>query len=158
MGDSAGYVAFLLIGIVLVVVDGQLIYRSGRSYLGDVYRSSNAAAAANRLTATLFHLVVFGVLALFSTLDMPGNSLGQVVGRLGLFLLVLALAHAVTMGIYGWIRGRQQEAQISDQILEDRAERLHHREHREASYGIALDVPDERPYVAPPLDPPGPSS
>jgi hypothetical protein len=31
--DTNAYVTFLLVGVLLVVVDGQIIYRSGRRYL-----------------------------------------------------------------------------------------------------------------------------
>ena len=153
MGATAGYVAILLVGVVLVVVDGQVIYRSGRAYLEGVYSSPEAAAGVNRLTVTLFHLVVLGLLALLSTLDTSPNSIGRIIGTLGIFLLVLAAAHATTIGIYNWLRGRQHDLQVSDRIA-----RSHTGDqvYREANQRLTLDTPEQQPHLAPPLDPPGP--
>jgi hypothetical protein len=155
MGATTSYLAVLLVGIILVVIDGQLIYRSGRTYLEETYDSPEAAAAVNRLTVGLFHLVVLGLLALLSTLDTSVDTVGRIVATLGLFLLVLAIAHAITIGIYGWLRSRQQDIRISDKIAQSRVEG---QVRRQADPGIDPDVPEQHPQLAPPLDPPGPAA
>ncbi|MDT7788020.1 MAG: hypothetical protein QOF58_6439, partial [Pseudonocardiales bacterium] len=68
MGDS--YVTFLVLGIVLVVVDGQLIYRSGKGYLKRAAYDDEQAGGMMKLTAVLFHLVVLGLLALVSIIEI----------------------------------------------------------------------------------------
>jgi hypothetical protein len=102
------YLSFLAIGIALVLIDGQIIYRSGRRYLENSYGDPAAGASMTRLVTVLFHLATLGVLALISTIDMGGSDLPGVVGRIGVLLLILALAHAITLGVLARIRGEQE--------------------------------------------------
>ncbi|SFW80658.1 hypothetical protein [Amycolatopsis australiensis] len=102
------YLSFLAIGIALVFIDGQIIYRSGRRYLENSYGDPAAGASMTRLVTVLFHLATLGVLALVSTIDMGGSDLPGVVGRLGVLLLILALAHAITLAALARIRGEQE--------------------------------------------------
>ncbi len=102
------YLSFLAIGVALIVIDGQIIYRSGRRYLENSYGDPAAGASMTRLVTVLFHLATLGVLALISTIDMGGSDLPGVVGRIGVLLLILALAHAITLGVLARIRGEQE--------------------------------------------------
>ncbi|MGW4062994.1 hypothetical protein ACWEGE_32255 [Amycolatopsis sp. NPDC004747] len=102
------YLSFLAIGVALVLIDGQIIYRSGRRYLENSYGDPAAGASMTRLVTVLFHLATLGVLALLSTIEMGGSDLPGVVGRLGVLLLILALAHAITLGVLARIRGEQE--------------------------------------------------
>ncbi|MEQ0564115.1 hypothetical protein ABJI51_33960 [Amycolatopsis sp. NEAU-NG30] len=102
------YLSFLAIGVALVLIDGQVIYRSGRRYLENSYGDPAAGASMTRLVTVLFHLATLGVLALISTIEMGGSDLPGVVGRLGVLLLILALAHAITLGVLARIRGEQE--------------------------------------------------
>ncbi|KDN20981.1 hypothetical protein [Amycolatopsis rifamycinica] len=102
------YLSFLAIGIALVLIDGQIIYRSGRRYLENSYGDPAAGASMTRLVTVLFHLATLGVLALLSTIEMGGSDLPGVVGRIGVLLLILALAHAITLGVLARIRGEQE--------------------------------------------------
>lgn len=144
MEDS--YVTFLLLGIVLVVVDGQLIYHSGKGYLRRAYDDEQAGAMM-RLTAVLFHLVVLGLLALVSIIDIEtGDPVKNVVVKLGVVLLLLALAHGVTMAILARIRDRQLQQQLADQMAEEH--RIY--EERHAHVGEPRPAPKiESPYSAP---------
>ena len=118
MGDS--YVTFLVLGIVLVVVDGQLIYHSGKGYLKRAAYDDDQAGAMMKLTAVLFHLVVLGLLALVSIINVDtGDPVKNVVVKLGVVLLLLALAHGVTMAILARIRDRQLQQQLADQMAEE---------------------------------------
>ncbi len=54
------YLAFLLCGVLLVLIDGQILYRSGLKYLGSAYQADSARSVM-QLVAVLFHLVVLGV-------------------------------------------------------------------------------------------------
>jgi hypothetical protein len=106
--DTNAYVTFLLVGVLLVVVDGQIIYRSGRRYLEGSYGDPAAGASMTRLVTVFFHLAVLGLLALLSTIDLGGGStLPAVVGKLGVMLLVLAIAHGITIAVLSRIRDEQ---------------------------------------------------
>ncbi|MFD8494531.1 hypothetical protein [Amycolatopsis sp. NPDC059657] len=105
--DTNAYLTFLLIGVALVAVDGQIIYRSGRRYLENSYGDAEAGASMTRLVTVLFHLAVLGLLALLSTIDMGGSDLPGIVGRVGVLLLVLAIAHGITLAVLGRIREEQ---------------------------------------------------
>jgi hypothetical protein len=144
MEDS--YVTFLVLGIVLVVVDGQLIYHSGKGYLKRAYDEEEATSMI-RLAVVLFHLVVLGLLALVSLISVEtGNATKDVVMKLGIVLLLLALAHAVTMAILARIRDRQMQQQLADQMAEEH--RIY--EERHAHVGEPRPAPKiESPYSAP---------
>jgi hypothetical protein len=118
--DVNGYVTFLLVGVVLVLIDGQIIFRSGRGYLRKVYEPE-AARSMIQLVAGLFHLVVLGLLALISMINIDtGLPVRDVVAQLGVLLLVLAAAHGLTITILMRIRDRRWQEQISDEITESR--------------------------------------
>ncbi|WP_410625409.1 hypothetical protein [Amycolatopsis sp. cmx-8-4] len=105
--STNAYLAFLLIGALLVVADGQIIYRSGRRYLENSYGDPAAGASMARLVTVLFHLATLGVLALVSTINIGGD-LPSIIARIGVLLLILALAHAITLGALARIRGEQE--------------------------------------------------
>lgn len=106
--STNAYLSFLAIGVALILLDGQIIYRSGKRYLGNVGGSPAAAASMARLVTTLFHLSTLGVLALISTIGIGGSDLPGVVGRIGVLLLVLAVAHAITLAALARIRGERE--------------------------------------------------
>jgi hypothetical protein len=149
MSDNA-YLTFLLISVVLVLIDGQFIYRSGRRYLEHSYGDPAAGASMIRLITVMFHFAVLGVLALLSTIDFGGSSMPAVVGRLGIVLLLLAVAHGITLAILGRIRG--------DQVMETAV--TGRREQRNAQHGtngpIITPVPGQQggryPSVSPGLE------
>ena len=121
--DNGSYALFLILGIVLVAADGQVIYRSGLRYLANSYSDRNSARSMARLVSTLFHLAVLGVLALISTIHVAaGTPMESVVLRLGIMLLVLALAHGLTVSALTRIRNRlevenatMRRMQVNDQ-------------------------------------------
>ncbi|MBN6033574.1 hypothetical protein [Amycolatopsis sp. 195334CR] len=106
--ETNAYITFLVLATLLVVVDGQIIYRSGRRYLEHSYGDPAAGASMTRLITVLFHLAVLGVLALLSTIDSGGdNATEAVVWKLGITLIVLAIAHGVTLTVLSRIRDNQ---------------------------------------------------
>lgn len=119
--SADSYLAFLLCGVVLVLIDGQLLYRSGVRYLGSAY-PADSARSVMQLVAVLFHLVVLGVLALISTIDVEsGLPIRDLVVKLGVLLLALGVAHGVTMAILMTIRSRRRDEQlIEDEISANR--------------------------------------
>jgi hypothetical protein len=138
--DSSAYVTFLAVGVILVVIDGQIIHRSGKRYLnkGD----SEAGSSMTTLITVLFHLAVLGVLALLSTIGFPGGSSAPgIVGRIGVMLLVLAVAHAVTLGVLTRMR--------EEQVVEDVNARLNSRADRAPREPTAPEGPFRGPSVGP---------
>jgi hypothetical protein len=117
--DNGSYVAFLIIGIVLVAIDGHLIYRSAVRYLTNSYTARSSATSMARLVSVLFHLVVLGVLALVSVIDFSvGGQLQTVVMRLGVLLLILAAAHGVTITILNRMRDRLDTEELTMERIE----------------------------------------
>jgi hypothetical protein len=117
--DTSSYVTFLLIGVLLVLIDGQILYRVGLGYLQKVY-PSDSARSVMQLVAVLFHLVVLGILALISTLDVAtGMPFRDLVVKWGVVLLGLAAAHGLTMAILVAMRNRRREEQLEDEMAGD---------------------------------------
>jgi protein-S-isoprenylcysteine O-methyltransferase Ste14 len=134
-------VAFLLIGTVLVLVDGQIIYRNGRKYLQQSAPSASAESLT-KLVSVLFHLAVLGVLALISTIDIPTDTTVEgVVVRLGVILLVIGLAHWIAISALTRIRDRQEV----DGLHQEREARRIANEQANAAYGTSVPVPTESP-------------
>ncbi|WP_326834167.1 hypothetical protein VSH64_04455 [Amycolatopsis rhabdoformis] len=145
--STEAYVSFLAIGVVLVLIDGQVIYRSGRGYLESSYGDAAAGASMTRLVTVLFHLVTLGLLALLSTIPLGESDLPGVVGRVGVLLLVLAIVHAITLAVLGRIRGEQ----VGEAVVNRRISR---REAEERGVVMTSPVPAQDtsyPDVSPPL-------
>src|SRR6478736_103688 len=97
--DASSYVTFLLIGILLVLIDGQILYRGGLGYLQKVYAADNARSVM-QLVTVLFHLVGIRLSAAILTLDRPNRMpIRDLVVKWGVVLLGLAAAHGLTMAI-----------------------------------------------------------
>lgn len=114
--NTDAYVTFLVLGVLLIAVDGQIIYRSGLRYLRGAADNEDSAASMIRLVTVLFHLTVLGVLALLSTVDIGGSTMPAVVGRLGVLLLLLAIAHGIAVAVLG----RIHDGQIDETIVRNR--------------------------------------
>ena len=120
--NDGGYVTFLILGIALVAADGFLIYRSGVRYLANAHTARSSATSMARLVTVLFMLVVLGVLALVSVIEVDaGGALQTVVVRLGVLLLILAAAHAITIAVLNQMRDRLN----TEKLTMERIERNH---------------------------------
>ncbi len=116
--DVGGYMTFLIVGVALIVIDGQLIARSGRGYL---QRAGDAKASRSmiRLVTALVYLVMLGLLALISLINVDtGLPVRDLVVKLGVLMLVLAVAHGVTIAILLRMKDRQDE--MADEVIESR--------------------------------------
>ncbi|EHK85655.1 hypothetical protein ACWGRK_01665 [Saccharomonospora azurea] len=113
MGTDA-YLAFIALGLIMIVADGQMLYRSGKRYLSDVDSNGDSVNSMAKLVTVLFHLVMFGFLALLSVLDFSfgGHTVRAVIGNLGVLLLLLALVHAVTMAVMS----QMHDARATDEL------------------------------------------
>lgn len=111
------YLTFLGLGLIMIAIDGQILYRAGSRYLSDVSEADESVGSMTRLLTVLFHLVMMGFLALLSVLDLDfggEDAVRSVVGNLGVLLLLLALVHAVTMAVMSQIYdSRTTEEQYS---------------------------------------------
>ncbi|MGH3873850.1 MAG: hypothetical protein ACRDSR_20495 [Pseudonocardiaceae bacterium] len=109
---------FLILGIALVLADGQLILRSGRRYLQGAHEPG-AGRSMLQMVAALFHFGLLGLLALISLIDVDtGLPVRDVVVKLGVLLLVLAAAHGVTILILMRIRDRRQAEELAGEFAE----------------------------------------
>ncbi|MFG1642693.1 hypothetical protein ACGFMK_20580 [Amycolatopsis sp. NPDC049252] len=126
---------FLIIGLIIVVADGQVLYRSGRRYLRGPDGDEGSGPMA-RMVVTVFHLVALGLLALLSVIG-PGwsGSTAALVGRIGVFLLLVAVAHAATLSVLA--RRRQ------DNVVET------HLHERDRTADAELPSPRQAPAVTP---------
>lgn len=124
--DMNDYITFLILGIVLILIDGQLIYRSGRKYLQEVYKPE-AARSMMQLVTVLFSLVVLGLLALISLIDVDsGLPIRDVVVQLGMVLLMLAVTHGFTLSVLMKIRNRRRQEKITDEFSAINQHRAEH--------------------------------
>jgi hypothetical protein len=103
------YVTVVVLGALLTVLVGALLYRNGEPFLDEVFADQEKARSVNRLLVVLFNLVVLGILALFSVVDVPwvSGAFQIVVTKLGVVLLVLGIAHGTTMVALSRIRARR---------------------------------------------------
>jgi divalent metal cation (Fe/Co/Zn/Cd) transporter len=119
--DANSYATFLIIGVLIILVDGQILYRGGLGYLRKVY-ADESARSVMQLVSVLFHLAVLGALALISLINVStGMPVRDLVVKLGVVLLILAAAHGITMAIVVNIRDRRREEQLEDEIAGDRS-------------------------------------
>lgn len=148
--DTNSYVTFLVVGVALVAIDGLIVYRTGRAMLDEAYRDPRASRSMAQLVTVLFHLVVLGVLAVISIIEVnTGSTVQDVVVKLGVVLLVLGLAHAVTMGILSRIRDRLRDEQITDELVEQRNGQL---SRPPTVNPVGEESQSRRPSVSPPIE------
>jgi succinate-acetate transporter protein len=116
--DTDSYIAFLLVSALLVVLDAVIITISGRKYLRDDDHPG-VSLAASWLTTTLFTLIVLGLVALISTVDLPvEGELQKLVTKLGIVLLLLAVAHGITMAVLTRFRGEERQEHLAEELAE----------------------------------------
>jgi hypothetical protein len=110
MSDPVGtYLTVLLIGVGLTILVGQVLMRSARPFLEEVFERPETANSVARLLVLLFHLVVLGVLALVVSIDFTfDHPLQTIVVKLGLVLLVLGIAHGSTLVLLTRLRTRRR--------------------------------------------------
>ncbi|SFR02109.1 hypothetical protein SAMN04488564_10249 [Lentzea waywayandensis] len=121
--NTNSYVAYLVISTLLVIVDAVIITISGRRYLND-RDHPGLSVAASWLTTTLFSLIVLGLVALISTIEVPvDGDLQKIVTKLGIVLLLLAVAHAVTMTVLARYRGEERQEHLADELAEQNRRR-----------------------------------
>lgn len=118
MIGTGGYIALILIGVLITFGVGQILFRSGEPFLEEVFRSNETARSLNRLLSVLFHLLTLGVLAMVSIAGIPsGNGPVQtIVFKIGVVLLIVGIAYGVSMLVLLRIRERRRQSAKSDEI------------------------------------------
>lgn len=116
---------FVLLGLVIVFIDGQLIRRSGTTYLNSVYPSTSVADSVNQLITVLFHLAALGIFALLAATDIGfGGSFEALIAKLGVLLLILAAAHGIVVWILTRLQSRQRERILQEELASQTEQRL----------------------------------
>lgn len=152
MADPVGaYLVVLFIGIALTVVVGQILIRSARPFLQDVFKKPGSAASVTRLLVVLFHLVVLGVIALVATIDITlDHPIQTFVVKLGLVLLVLGAAHGGTLLLLARLRERRRmQMSIDEHAEQARQHRAQQHGHQGNTDSPASEAPEVRPVIEP---------
>jgi len=145
MVGSGANLVVLVLGAVVVLVDGQLIFRTSPSYLSQAYRDPRRARQTATLATLLFHLVMLGVLALIASLGIgPDPNVPVVLARLGVIFLLTAIGHGITIAVLSRMREQQAEIDRAQGQLADRPRTVGDavRERRRAA--PPAPVPDQR--------------
>jgi hypothetical protein len=115
---TEGYLAFVVLGALLVIAVGQLIIHSGEVYLEEVFPDPRVANSVSKLLAVLFYLFALGVLGITSTVEVPVEGTAQiVVTKLGVVLLCLGIVFGITMLVLSRIRDRREEQEKEEALL-----------------------------------------
>lgn len=119
-------IVFLVIGVIVVVVVGQLLAYSGRRYVGGGAATQRGGAGSIAvLSSVVFHLVTLGLLALIAVLPVGATPAQSVMLRIGILLLVLGAVYAATLGILSHKRqdavaeaalSEKRQAQVPQQV------------------------------------------
>ena len=122
------YVTVVVLGIMLTVLVGVILYRNGGPFLAEVLGDRDRATGINRLLLVLFLLVVLGVLALISVIDVSWveGATQIVLTKLGVVLLVLGAAHGATMLVLLRMRTRRRLPRRPSEVTVQPAEQDRH--------------------------------
>ncbi len=117
MAASAGsYVVSLVVGIVIVIVVGQLLRRLGHNFLDEVYGDRTLTTSLNALFGTLYHLFALGLLTLVSAVNLGLDGIQLVIARTGIFLLILGAVYGLAVLGLEAARKRRQEEALEDGV------------------------------------------
>jgi hypothetical protein len=147
------HVSFLIVGVVVVFLVGQLLISAGRRYLANsAPREGGAAAPAATLLAVLFHLLTLGIVALIAVLPFGGSSTTKFLVQTGILLIALAVIYGIALNLLGRRRDEAMVAEFESRAhLPNEAPRLTVRPRvdydngelgrSEYGYGIPSDTP-----------------
>jgi len=116
--STESYLMFVVLGVVLVALVGQLLIRAGEVYLEEVFPDPRVAGSVSKLLTVMFYLFALGVLGIISTMDVPVEGAAQtVVTKLGVVLLVLGIVYAATMFVLSRVRAGRREEEEEEAIM-----------------------------------------
>lgn len=123
--DSGPYLLILIVGVLIVVIDGQLIIRNSPSYLRGTYRDDRQARRVSGLVAVFFHLVMFGLVALVASVGLPPDAGARsVIARIGVLLLLTAAGHLLAIVALSRLREQQSNTELASAQLEARRQQI----------------------------------
>ncbi|HEY4455208.1 MAG TPA: hypothetical protein VGN81_12910 [Pseudonocardiaceae bacterium] len=106
------HVTFLIVGVIVVFLVGQLLISAGRRYLArSAPGEDGAAAPAATLLAVLFHLLTLGIVAIITVLPFGGGSTTKFLVQMGILLIALAIIYGVALNLLG---KRRDEAMVAE--------------------------------------------
>lgn len=106
------HVTFLIVGVVVVFLVGQLLISAGRRYLArSTPGEGGAAAPAATLLAVLFHLLTLGIVAIIAVLPIGGSSTTTFLIQAGILLIALAIIYGIALNLLG---KRRDEAMVTE--------------------------------------------
>ena len=107
------HVTFLIVGVVVVFLVGQLLISAGRRYLAnsEPKEQGGSAAPAATLLAVLFHLLTLGIVALITVLPIGGSSTTEFLIQAAILLIALAIIYGIALSMLG---RRRDEALLAE--------------------------------------------
>ena len=148
--DTGPYLLILIIGVLIVVIDGQLIIRNSPSYLRGTYRDPRQARRVSGLVAVFFHLVMFGLVALVASVGLPSDAGARsIIARIGVLLLLTAAGHLLAIVALSRLREQQSSTELASAQLEAHRQRVPRRGPRLERGSACPSVPAEPPPADP---------
>jgi hypothetical protein len=114
--STASYVVTVVIGIIVVLVVGQLLRRLGHDFLREVYGERTMTTSLNALLVTMFHLFALGLLTLVSAANLALGGVQLIIAKTGIFLLILGAVYGVAVLGLEAARKRRREEALEDSI------------------------------------------
>lgn len=114
--STASYAVTVVIGIIVVLVVGQLLRRLGHDFLREVYGERTTATSLNALLVTLFHLFALGLLTLVAAANLGLGGVQLVIAKTGIFLLILGAVYGLAVLGLEAARKRRREEALEDSI------------------------------------------
>jgi hypothetical protein len=121
MEESTGsFVATIVVGVIAIVVVGQLLRRAGGDFLDEVYGDRTLTTSLNAMLVTLYHLLALGLLTLVATADLGFTGIQLVIAKVGIFLLVLGGVYGLALFGLATARKRRREQDAEDEFRQRR--------------------------------------
>ncbi|HEY2195357.1 MAG TPA: hypothetical protein VGH76_24075 [Actinomycetospora sp.] len=113
--DTGTYLLIVVIGLIVTVIVGRILMRTGLGFLRDVFGDQDVAQSITRLLGVGFHLVALGFLALISTWQpfTVQGTVQLVVTRVGGILLFLGVLHVITLIVLTRVRNNARARQVA---------------------------------------------
>jgi protein-S-isoprenylcysteine O-methyltransferase Ste14 len=148
------YLTVLFIGIALTIAVGQILIRSGRPFLADVFREPETARSVTRLLVVLFHLVVLGVIALVATIDITlAHPIQTIVVRVGLVLLVVGAAYGGALLVLTRLRARRRVQMLLDEKAAQAEQARQAQSQQYGHQGLGAQYPPPAAQTYPVIEP-----
>ncbi|WP_028936489.1 hypothetical protein [Pseudonocardia spinosispora] len=118
--NEGPFLLVLIIGAVIVLVNGHLLWRLSPDYLAEAYHDPRRARQVAALVTMLFHLVMFGLVALVASVGfLPDAGLPSILRRVGVLLIMTAIGHIVAMSALSRLRDQQTNTEIAEGHIAD---------------------------------------